>query len=154
MVVGFVLSTALTLIVQEHLNARRAQAEIRNDEVAAFLVAANRFDTLAQLYVGVSLEEDERLKQVREDLLANMQEQNALLDQAENYLNPTTVGTAEVYRSELVDLANAIHTTADVPGMRVFWEEMSDVLVARSTLIETLRQASGRKTLQAPTNTA
>ncbi|WP_420479967.1 hypothetical protein [Brevundimonas sp. FT23028] len=154
MLLASVFTGLLPILYGEWRGTRVQHAGQREQEIVLFMEAANRLDTLSQVYVGSLVDQKRVDVQARNQLLANLQEQSTLLRAASTHLRPDEAPTVEAYMTEVGDLAEAVRKVETVQDMAPFWSSMSDTLVAREALVADLRAATGRPVLNArPTDT-
>lgn len=140
MIVGFAIATVISLGYTEWSNKARHKEDQRSQEIVAFVNSANKFDTLSQIYVGSLLDKNKVNEGARQELLANMQEQNALLDAASSHLPREKRALASSYADRLGTLSDEVREISSATQMSAFWSEMSDTLVARQALVAEFRR--------------
>jgi hypothetical protein len=140
--VGFAVSTIVSIAINQHLNDRQVIAQQRVAEVNAFLDSTREFEQLTRTYVVKVTKTNKADEAAREALAANVQKQYALLEMAQGYLSPADQKEADTYRGDLVRLVRALNESSDIPTTRPFFVEFNSTMVQRKKVVAALRKAA------------
>lgn len=146
MVVGFVLTTAVSVAIS-HFSGQAAMVQSqRIAEVSKFTASSQEFDNLTRQYMYSVINQNDDRPRLRDAVIGNMQRQYSDLETAKVYLGPNGRLVAERYQRSLLDLTSKLHADEDAATIEPFFEELNIALQVRDVLQDSLRRRAGLPT--------
>ena len=154
MVVGFAITTVLSVAIS-HFSGQAALVQSqRIAEVSKFSASSQEFDNLSRQYMYAVINQNDDRPRLRDAIIGNMQRQYSDLETAKIYLGPNGNLVAERYQRNLLDLTNKLHANEDAATIEPFFEELNVALQVRDVLQHSLRKSAGLPTEKEPSSAA
>lgn len=141
---GHALSIAIAGAVAYYVAQMEVGAQIelqreqfQRSQLSELRAAAQDFNVSGGTYVSSILDNGDVVA-ARQQLMQSIQRQHAAVDLSEPDFSPEVRKLADDYQTQLVELATIVQAVSEIREMRVFWEKMSDVLVARDAFLVSL----------------
>lgn len=151
---GFVgsllLNSFATYLITQAGDQQQVVREAKVSDVNEFLKASEEFEALTRVFMTKVVDKNAVDPAAREALLANIQRQHIMLDNANAYLTTDQRAVTTQYQRDLVALSARLQEASDIPTTAPVWRQMNDTLLHRRTVVAELRRAAGLPTNSQP----
>ena len=143
MIVGFAVTSALSIYGADWIDHRQMVNAQRVSEVTEFQKVSQDFEELTRVYMTKVADTNKVDPAAREALLANIQRQFIALRRARPFIAPEKREVTTEYEHELVALSGDLQNAdSDIFSTRPVWQRLNTAIQRRDAVVTELRRAA------------